>query len=90
LIFYHFHQFQLIQGGRFSRLSTFYTAEVEEPDCIYKLYELELDKCLSLVREIMPTFEFGILPEVNIRGRRFIQEFVPMRIKEIFRLIHRY
>lgn len=90
LIFYHFHQFQILQGNLFSRLSNFYTLEAAEPDTVYRHYELELIKCIAEVQEVMPAFNSGILPVINVRSRRFIQEYIPMSIKEILRLYHRY
>jgi hypothetical protein len=90
LIFYHFHQFQLLENGKFDRLSTFYTSESREPEAVYEAYETELTRLLSEVREIVPYFKGGLKPVLNVTGRRFIQQRVPRWIKEIARRIFRY
>jgi hypothetical protein len=90
LIFYHFHQFQLLENGKFDRLSTFYTSECAEPAAVYEVYEAELKKCLADVRTVVPDFKGGLKPVSSVRGRRFIQQFVPMWAKEIARRFLRY
>jgi hypothetical protein len=90
LIFYHFHQFQLLENGKFDRLSSFYTSECTEPIAIYEAYEIELQKCLADVRAVMPNFKGGLKPVSSVRGRRFLQKYVPMWAKEIARRFLRY
>lgn len=90
LIFYHFHQFQLLENGKFDRLSSFYTSECTEPIAIYEAYEIELQKCLTDVRAMVPNFKGGLKPISNVRGRRFLQKYVPMWAKEIARRFLRY
>ena len=90
LIFYHFHQFQLLENGSFDRLSSFYTSECEEPQAVYEAYETELKKCLEDVREVVPSFNGGLKPISSVRGRRFVQQFVPMWAKEVARRFLRY
>lgn len=90
LIFYHFHQFQLLDSGGFDRLSTFYTSECAEPDAIYQAYEITLAKCLADVRAIVPNFQAGLKPVSAVRGRRFIQKYVPIWAKNIARRFLRY
>lgn len=90
LIFYHFHQFQLLENGRFDRLSTFYTSECSEPSAIYEAYERTLSMCLEDVRRIVPDFRGGLKPMSSVRGRRFLQQYVPMWLKEVARRFIRY
>lgn len=90
LIFYHFHQFQLLDNGKFDRLSTFYTAECREPSSVYELYEAELKKTLAEVRSLVPDFKAGLKPVSSVRGRRFLQQFVPMWAKDLARRFLRY
>jgi hypothetical protein len=90
LIFYHFHQFQLLENGKFDRLSSFYTSERTEPIAIYEAYEIELQKCLTDVRAVVPNFKGGLKPASSVRGRRFLQKYVPMWAKEIARRFLRY
>ena len=90
LIFYHFHQFQLLENGKFDRLSNFYTSECPEPPAVYEHYETELKKCLNDVRAIVPGFKGGLKPVSSVWGRRFVQQFAPMWAKEIARRFLRY
>ena len=90
LVFYHFHQFQLLENGKFDRLSTFYTSECPEPSDVYRRYEHELTRCLNDVRAVVPEFKAGLKPVSSVRGRRFVQKFVPMWAKEIARRFIRY
>ncbi len=90
LIFYHFHQFQLLDNGRFDRLSTFYTSECPEPAKIYEVYELILQNCLQDVRAVESSFKGGLKPAANVMGRRMVQQYVPMWAKEIARRFMRY
>jgi len=90
LVFYHFHQFQLLDNGKFDRLSTFYTAECPEPAAVYEVYEATLQQCLTDVRALVPDFKAGLQAVSHVRGRRFVQELVPMWAKEIARRFLRY
>lgn len=90
LIFYHFHQFQLLDNGMFDRLSTFYTSERAEPAAVYEVYESALKQCLAEVLMVMPDFKGGMKPVTSVRSRRFVQEFLPMWAKEIARRFLRY
>jgi hypothetical protein len=90
LIFYHFHQFQLLDNGKFDRLSSFYTAECKEPSAIYDRYETLLKSILLQVRVIAPDFVTGLKPAANVAGRRWIQRFVPRPVKEWLRRFIRY
>jgi len=85
LLFYHFHQFQLLDNGKFDRLSTFYTSECQEPLTVYEAYETTLRSTLQDVRVVAPGFSAGLKPAAQIAGRRWIQRFVPRRIKEVLR-----
>ncbi len=90
LIFYHFHQFQLLENVKFDRLSSFYTSECSEPNAVYEAYETELKECLADVRAFLPDFKGGLKPVSSVRSRRFIQQFMPMWAKEIARRFLRY
>jgi len=85
LVFYHFHQFQLLDNGHFNRLSKFYTAERPEPSAIYEIYESSLLKILGEVRDIDPVFSAGLYPAARVRIRRWIQRLVPLKLKDNIR-----
>ncbi|MCW5623673.1 MAG: hypothetical protein KIT73_03025 [Burkholderiales bacterium] len=90
LLFYHFHQFQLLDNGRFDRLSSFYTAECAEPEAVYAIYEASLQAVLARVREVSPGFRGGLKPAAKVSARRWVQSFVPLPVKEFLRRFIRY
>jgi hypothetical protein len=90
LIFYHFHQFQLLDNGRFDRLSTFYTSECAEPDSVYESYEATLKEVLAEVRTVVPDFSGGLKSVSRVTWRRRIQRFVPFVVKDILHRFLRY
>ena len=85
LIFYHFHQFQILTNGQFDRLSSFYSDECTEPLPIYSLYESTLKDLLKVVRGIAPGFSSGLKSASSIKMRRFVQKFMPKGMKNILR-----
>jgi hypothetical protein len=76
LMFYHFHQFQLIENGTFDRLSTFYTSECGEPTSVYEIYERDLSKHLEQVLALQPGFKAGLKPAPSVVNHRFIPRLV--------------
>ncbi len=89
LIFYHFHQFQILSNGKFDRLSSFYTDECVEPYSIYSIYETTLKDLLKVVRGISPRFSSGLKPVLLTNMRRFVQNFVPKGVKNALRRVVR-
>lgn len=89
LVFYHFHQFQLLDNGKFDRLSTFYTAECAEPGVVYDAYEAALKAAVVQVQRIKPGFHAGMKPAAEVAGRRWVQRFVPRTVKDVLRRLLR-
>lgn len=87
LIFYHFHQFQLLDNGSFDRLSTFYTSECPESAPVYEAYESALKAVFAEVRAVTPDFAGGLKPVAQVARRRWVQRFVPRAVKD---LLHRF
>ncbi len=85
LIFYHFHQFQLLEGGKFDRLSASYIAEQREPEDVYAAYESALRQAVAEVQRLVPGFCFGIKSSAHVTSRRLVQRFVPRPLKELLR-----
>lgn len=85
LIFYHFHQFQLLSNGTFDRLSGAYRAMGCEPENVYAAYEATLMKLLQEVRESRPDFSAGIKPVLRIKFQRLVQHFVPASLKLVLK-----
>lgn len=82
LIFYHFHQFQMLSNGRFNRISGAYTGMGREPEAVYVEYELALRKILAEVRAIEPGFSAGLKPALRINAQRLAQNLLPVAAKE--------
>jgi hypothetical protein len=90
LIFYHFHQFQLLDNGKFDRLSAFYTSEKREPQSIYRRYEVALTAALGEIRTIDPKFSDGLKPAGQVARLRWAQVFVPQPVKQAIKKVLGY
>lgn len=90
LIFYHFHQFQLLANGGFDRLSPSYTLDGKEPSAVYETYELALKEILHDVRMVVPNFSAGLMPAGRVIVRRWVQRYVPRFVKDILHRLIRY
>lgn len=87
LIFYHFHQFQLLSDGNFDRLSGTYKVVASEPETVYKIYEIELMEVLKKVRLLRPNFSAGIKPVLHIKSQRLVQYLLPQWLKQLLKKI---
>lgn len=90
LIFYHFHQFQILENGRFNRISSFYTAEQAEPKAIYQMYESKLKAAIDDVRKLSPGFSAGMKSASLVASRRWVQMFLPRYVKEVLKRVVKY
>jgi len=90
LIFYHFHQFQLLDNGKFDRLSAFYTSVREEPESVYVTYEDALRSALSEIRTVRNDFKNGLRPSGAVARRRWAQAHIPRPVKEFLKRFIRY
>lgn len=85
LIFYHFHQFQLLSNGGFDRLSKSYTAMCAEPARVYETYEQALSRVLREVRARWPEFSSGLKPALRVKSQRLVQYLVPRPLKQLLK-----
>lgn len=90
LIFYHFHQFQLLANGQFDRLSSFYTKECAEPEEIYAGYERLLRQTIAEVQALEPNFRHGLKPVSNVTLRRLVQRYIPRFARDAVKRFVRY
>lgn len=90
MIFYHFHQFQLLANGDFDRLSTFYTHNCREPELIYGAYEAAITAATDRVRQIEPGFTGGMKPNAAVSSRRWAQRYIPGPLKRFIQRFLRY
>lgn len=87
LIFYHFHQLQILSNGGFNRLSSFYTSECPVPELVYLQYERALIEALGNLRSIQPNFDAGLKNSLSVNGRRIVQKYFPRWIRGV---AHKY
>ncbi len=85
LIFYHFHQFQLLNNGGFDRISTFYTDSHPESVSVYDIYEVFLKKVLQEIRTIEIDFSDGMRSAIYVKLRRLVHIYAPQYVKELLR-----
>lgn len=83
LIFYHFHQFQLLNNGKFDRLSRLYTSKCTEPEIVYEIYELAIKAELQDVQTLFPEFSGGLKSPPKIFTWPWIRRLVPRHVKNI-------
>jgi hypothetical protein len=85
LIFYHFHQLQILENEKFDRLSNVYRVDGIEPKLVYEIYENALIVALNKIRMVSPNFCAGIQQSKKIALRRWIQRYIPASIKNMAR-----
>lgn len=85
LVFYHFHQFQLLSNGSFDRLSGSYRAMGPEPQPAYEAYEAALTGVLKEVRALRPGFSTGMKPVLRIKSQRLVQYLLPTSLKQLLK-----
>lgn len=90
LIFYHFHQFQLIDDGSFYRLSPYYAEEGPAPELIYGAYESAMRGMVQNVQSHTPSFTRGMKSHAQVYSRRWVQTYVPRAVKELLKKFVRY
>jgi hypothetical protein len=87
LVFYHFHQLQLLSDGCFDRLSGAYRAMGAEPQKVYENYEVALTEVLKEVRLLRPGFSAGMKSVLRIKSQRLAQYFLPQLLKQLLKKI---
>ncbi len=85
LIFYHFHQFQLLSNGSFDRLSGSYRVMGSEPKLVYECYESALTDVLKEVRVLRPDFSAGMRSVFLIKSQRLVQFLLPQSLKKFLK-----
>jgi hypothetical protein len=87
LVFYHFHQFQILEGGSFDYCSSNYSQDAAPPELIYGRYGEAILATLAELRRFDPGFSFGIRAAAAVNLRRLAQRFLPLRVKNALRRV---
>ena len=87
LVFYHFHQFQILEGGGFDYCSSNYSQDAAPPELIYGRYRETIVATLADLRRLEPGFAFGIRAGSAVTLRRLAQRFLPLRVKNALRRV---
>ena len=85
LIFFHFHQLQLLNNSTFDRMSNNYRLMGAEPEDVYQAYEETLLALLQEVRFLAPGFSAGMKSRLVIKSQRLVQRLFPQLLKEFLK-----
>jgi hypothetical protein len=85
LVFYHFHQFQMLEGGGYDYCSSNYTQDGPPPEPVYGAYRKAVQSTLGELQRLHPGFEFGLVPGTKLKMRRMAQRYLPLAIKNAIR-----
>ncbi len=87
LIFYHFHQFQVLGQGKFDRMSDLYRSQGAEPHLLYSQYENEIRRAYTEIQSEYPNFSGGVRPYFLLKLQRFAQAMLPSWLKLLIKKI---
>lgn len=85
LVFYHFHQFQILSNGNTNYMSSRYSNGRTPPHSIYEAYIEALNSSLSDIQELIPNFNKGIKNSNAVRLRRLAQIWIPLKLKNLLK-----
>lgn len=81
LVFYHFHQFQILEGGGFDYFSTNYAEETPPPSLVYQRYWQAIQASIESVRRLDPGFTAGFRAASTVTMRRMASRLLPLKVK---------
>ena len=87
LIFYHFHQFQILEAGGYDPFSSDYAAEVPAPTPVYERYWQAVQHSIAEVRRIDPSFSAGYRAASTVTLRRMASRMLPLKVKSALKRI---
>ncbi len=85
LIFYHFHQFNMFQGGGYFLASDMYGSREQLPSAIYERYIDAIRRAMADVQRVAPEFSFGFVRAPGIRIREVARRYLPWWVKTCLR-----
>jgi hypothetical protein len=81
LVFYHFHQFQILENGTHDYCSSNYTQDGPPPELVYARYREATAASLAELRRLEPGFSHGIKAASSVTLRRLAQRYLPAGLK---------
>ena len=87
LIYYHFHQFNLLENNRFDWCSDFYKKQGPPPRLIYETYEAAFKSQIEYLNYSFPEININKTSFVLHVTRRFIQKNAPGFVKKFIKAI---
>jgi hypothetical protein len=87
LIFYHFHQFQILENGAYDYCSSNYTKDGEPPEAVYGRYRAATSISLAELQQLEPGFALGIKGASSVTLRRIAQRYLPAGLKNVLHRI---
>jgi hypothetical protein len=87
LVFYHFHQFQILEGGGYDYFSTLYSEEVPPPELPYARYRSAIEASIAEVRRLEPGFSAGMRAASTVTLRRMASRLLPLKLKSALKRI---
>lgn len=85
LVFYHFHQFQWLQGGGADYMFSRYSNGHKPPEAVYQSYLQALCQALAEVHTVHPGFDRGFKSASAVRWRRLAQVWMPVALKNLLK-----
>ena len=82
LIFYHFHQFQIIDLNIYDRMSSVYSLYMPPPDLIYEPYESAITSTIKDIRLVCPRYSIGFKSSTKLKLQRLAQRSLSQGLKE--------
>lgn len=88
LIFYHFHQFRVLEGKRYFYASQEYLLGKPIPRKIYALYKVEIESCYEEVRRSFPDFSFGMEESYwRMYLKESVRRIFPVPVKNLIKRV---
>jgi len=85
LIFYHFHQFQIMASGGFKPFRNEYDAQVGHPAALYGSYWATLQGEIAQVQALDPAFASGFNAASKVAVRKAVSRLLPVQVKNVLK-----
>lgn len=87
LIFYHFHQFQIMAAGGYQFFSSDYAQGCAPPKALYETYWAAVQDSIASLRRLAPDFNAGFRSASTLTLRKLASRMLPLRLKSALKKI---